>query len=82
MEVQFGKYAFVAYDFFVKYLAFYISNHIDVGIEILPMKILQSQMISGYSYYERELYNTVRQDRGMPAGSSCNYWLCICFADL
>jgi hypothetical protein len=67
IEVQFGKYAFVAYDLFVKHLAFYIGNHIDVGIEILPMKTLQSQMSSGPSYYEGELYNVVRQGRGVPA---------------
>jgi len=67
IEVQFGKYAFVAYDLFVKHLAFYIGDHIDVGIEILPMKTLQSQMSSGPSYYEGELYNVVRQGRGVPA---------------
>jgi hypothetical protein len=67
IEVQFGKYAFVAYDLFVKHLAFYIGNHIDVGIEILPMKTLQAQMSSGPSYYEGELYNVVRQGRGIPA---------------
>ena len=42
IEVQFGKYSFVAYDLFVKHLAFYIRDQIDVGIEILPMKALQS----------------------------------------
>jgi len=57
IEVQFGKYSFVAYDLFVKHLAFYISDKIDVGIEILPMKALQSQMSSGVAYYEGELYN-------------------------
>jgi hypothetical protein len=67
LEVQFGKYSFVAYDLFVKHLAFYIGDHIDVGIEILPMKTLQSQMSSGPSYYEGELYNVVRQGRGVPA---------------
>ena len=67
IEVQFGKYSFVAYDLFVKYLAFYIGNHIDLGIEILPMKSLQTQMSSGPSYYEGELYNVVRQGRGIPA---------------
>jgi hypothetical protein len=67
LEIQFGKYAFVAYDLFVKHLAFYIGNHIDLGIEILPMKALQSQMSSGISYYEGELYNVVRQGRGVPA---------------
>jgi len=67
IEVQFGKYAFVAYDLFVKHLAFYIGDHIDVGIEILPMKILQNQMSSGVPYYEGEFYNVVRQGRGVPA---------------
>lgn len=67
IEVQFGKYAFVAYDLFVKHLAFYVSDHIDVGIEILPMKSLQSEMSSGVGYYEGELYNVVRQGRGVPA---------------
>jgi hypothetical protein len=67
VEVQFGKYAFVAYDLFVKHLAFYIGDHIDVGIEILLMKSLQSQMSSGVAYYEGEFYNVVRQGRGVPA---------------
>lgn len=47
IEVQLGKYSFVAYDLFVKHLAFYVGDKIDVGIEILPMKSLQSQMSSG-----------------------------------
>lgn len=67
IEVQFGKYSFVAYDLFVKHLAFYIGDKIDVGIEILPMKSLQSQMSSGVAYYEGELYNLIRQGRGVPA---------------
>ena len=67
VEVQFGKYSFVAYDLFVKHLAFYVGDHIDVGVEILPMKTLQSQMSSGVAYYEGELYNVVRQGRGVPS---------------
>jgi len=67
IEVQFGKYAFVAYDLFVKHLAFYVGDRIDVGVEILPMKSLQSQMSSGVAYYEGEFYNVVRQGRGVPA---------------
>jgi hypothetical protein len=67
VEVQFGKYAFVAYDLFVKHLAFYVSDQIDVGVEILPMKSLQSHMSSGVAYYEGEFYNVVRQGRGVPA---------------
>ena len=67
IEVQFGKYAFVAYDLFVKHLAFYVGDQIDVGIEILPMKKLQSHMSSGVPYYEGEFYNVIRQGRGVPA---------------
>lgn len=67
IEVQFGKYAFVAYDLFVKHLAFYVRNEIDVGIEILPMKSMQAQMSSGPGYYEGELYNVIRNGRGVPS---------------
>jgi hypothetical protein len=67
IEVQFGKYSFVAYDLFVKHLAFYVGDQIDVGIEVLPMKVLQQEMASGVAYYEGELYNVVRQGRGVPA---------------
>jgi hypothetical protein len=67
LEVQFGKYAFVAYDLFVKHMAFFIGDKIDVGIELLPMKELQAQMSSGVPYYEGELYNLLRQGRGTPA---------------
>lgn len=67
VEVQFGKYSFVAYDLFVKHLAFYVGDYIDVGVEILPMKSLQLHMSSGVPYYEGEFYNVVRQGRGVPA---------------
>ncbi len=67
IEVQFGKYAFVAFDLFVKHLAFYVGDKIDVGIEILPMKSLQRNMSSGPAYFEGELYNVIRQGRGVPA---------------
>ena len=67
VEVQFGKYSFVAYDLFVKHMAFYVGDLIDVGIEILPMKVLQEQMSSGVAYYEGELYNLIREGRGVPA---------------
>lgn len=67
VEVQLGKYSFVAFDLFVKHMAFYVGDKIDVGIEILPMKEMQAVMSSGPSYYERELYNVIRQGRGVPA---------------
>lgn len=67
IEVQFGKYFAVAFDLFVKHLAFFVGDLIDVGIEIVPMKELQEEMSSGISYYEGELYNLIREGRGVPA---------------
>ena len=67
VEVQFGKYAFVAHDLFVKHLSFYVSDVIDIGIEILPMKEMEKEMSSGVPYYERDLLNVLRQGRGVPA---------------
>ena len=67
VKVQFGKYTFVAHDLFVKHLSFYVSDIIDVGIEILPMKALEREMSSGVPYYERDLLNVIRQGRGVPA---------------
>jgi hypothetical protein len=66
IEVQFGKYAFVAYDLFVKHLAFYTGRIINVGIEILPTKAMQKDMSSGIAYYEGELHNILRHGRGNP----------------
>lgn len=67
IEVQFGKYSFVAFDMFVKHMAFFVGDKMDVGIEILPMKSLQDEMSSGVPYYERGLYDLLRQGRGTPA---------------
>ncbi len=67
LEVQFGKYAFVAYDLFVKHMAFYVGDVIDVGVEVLPVKAMQSEMSSGIAYYEGELYNLIREGRGVPS---------------
>ncbi len=67
VEIQFGKYTFVAHDLFVKHLSFFVSGIIDVGIEILPMKQLEREMSSGVPYYERDLVNVLRQGRGVPA---------------
>ena len=67
VEVQFGKYAFVAHDLFVKHMVFFVSDMIDVGIEVLPMKELETQMSTGVAYFERDLLNIIRQGRGVPA---------------
>ena len=66
IEVQFGKYAFVAYDLFVKHLLFYSGGIINVGIEILPMKSMQSGMSTGIAYYEGEVYNILKHGSNNP----------------
>lgn len=66
VEVQFGKYSFVAYDLFVKHMLFYSGGVINLGIEILPTKKMQSQMSSGVAYFEGEVYNVMRQGRNSP----------------
>jgi hypothetical protein len=71
LEIQFGKYSFVAYDLFVKHLAFYIGDHIDVGVEILPMKVLQSQMSSGVPYYEGGAIRRNQTRSRCPSGTTC-----------
>lgn len=66
VEVQFGKYAFVAYDLFVKHMLFYSGGVINLGVEILPTKKMQTQMSSGIAYFEGEVYNVMRQGRNSP----------------
>lgn len=66
VEVQFGKYSFVAYDLFVKHMLFYSAGKINLGIEILPTKLMQAQMSSGVAYYEGEVYNVMRHGRNNP----------------
>lgn len=66
VEVQFGKYSFVAFDLFVKHMLFYSGGVINVGIEILPTKNMQRGMDTGVAYYEGEVYNVMRQGRNSP----------------
>jgi len=66
VEIQFGKYAFVAFDLFVKHMLFFSGGVINLGIEILPTKKMQAQMSSGVAYYEGEVYNVMRQGRNSP----------------
>jgi hypothetical protein len=49
------------------HMAFFVGDVIDVGVEFLPMKALQQDMSSGVAYYEGELYNLIREGRGVPA---------------
>ncbi len=66
VEVQFGKYAFVAFDLFVKHMLFYSGGVINLGVEILPMKSMQAMMSSGVPYFEGEVYNVMRHGRNNP----------------
>lgn len=66
VEVQFGKYAFVQFDLFVKHAADYMRDRIDLGIEIVPMKALEREMSSGPSFYEKNLNEILRQGRIFP----------------
>mgnify|MGYP001549801196 CR=1 FL=1 len=66
VEIQFGKYSFVAYDLFVKHMMFYSGGVINLGVEILPTKAMQSKMSSGPAYVEGEVYNVMRQGRNSP----------------
>lgn len=67
IEVQFGKYAFVAYDFFVKHMTFFIAGDINVGVEIIPTNKMLQNMDSGPANYEGEIFNLYRQGRNTPA---------------
>ena len=67
IEIQFGKYSFISYDIFVKHMAFFIADKIDLGIEIVPMKSMQEQMSSGPGYYEAAIHQIIQQGRGVPA---------------
>tara|TARA_B100000686_G_scaffold352408_1_gene454290 strand:+ start:1793 stop:2407 length:615 start_codon:yes stop_codon:yes gene_type:complete len=66
IEVQFGKYAFVQYDIYVKFTPQYNDNIIDLGVEIVPMKSLEKEMSSGPTNYERNLHEIFRQGRTSP----------------
>ena len=67
VEIQFRRQPLDTYDLLARHIARYVGDVIDVGVEILPMKELQCEMSSGPAYYERELYNLIREGRGVPA---------------
>ncbi|MCD8358182.1 MAG: hypothetical protein LUC06_03135 [Oscillospiraceae bacterium] len=67
VEVQFGKYFSVQYDLHVKHTFLYSRGDIDVGVEIIPMHSLMSQMSTGVAWYENELTNIVREGCSNPS---------------
>lgn len=69
VEMQFGKYAFMAYNVSAKMTIFHNHNIIDAGIEIVPMKHMADQMSSGVSYFEQirwDLENRGEADIDVP----------------
>ena len=51
--MQFGEYAFMAYNVSAKMTIFHNRNVIDTGVEIVPMKNMADQMSTGVSYFEQ-----------------------------
>ena len=67
VELQFDDCAFTPRELFAGHLGSYVSDMIDVGVEILPVKELGREMSSGVPCYERDLPDVFRQGRGVPA---------------
>ena len=65
VEVQFGKYAFIAYDF-VKFLTLYEEQRINVGVEIMAMRSLSREMSSGVGSWESAMQVLKTRPRGHP----------------
>lgn len=63
VEVQFGKYAFMVYNVCAKMTIFRNLGHIDVGIEIVPVKQFAGEMSTGVSYFEQFVWDL--QQRGI-----------------
>ena len=57
VEVQFGKYAFMVYNVCAKMTIFHNEGVIDVGVEIVPLKELASEMSTGVSYFEQLVWD-------------------------
>jgi hypothetical protein len=67
--VQFGKYAFMAYNVSAKMTIFHNHNVIGSGIEIVPTKRMADQMSTGFSYFEQikwDLENRGVADNDIP----------------
>ncbi len=67
VEVQFGKYTYVAYDLHVKHTFFYLRDDIDVGVEILPTQKFRRKMDTGIGWFENEVANVIREGRNNPS---------------
>lgn len=57
VEVQFGKYAFMVYNVCAKMTIFRKLGHINVGVEIVPIKQFADEMSTGVSYFEQIVWD-------------------------
>lgn len=67
IAVHFGISSSVPSKLFANHLALYACDQIDVGINLLPMKNLQSQMMLGIAYYEMCLNDLISFGRRLPS---------------
>ncbi|MDC0449062.1 restriction endonuclease [bacterium] len=63
VEVQFGKYSFMVYNVCAKMTIFKNLGHINMGVEIVPVKELAKKMSSGVSYFEQFVWDL--EERGI-----------------
>jgi len=63
VEVQFGKYASMAYSGCAKMTIFHNIDIIDLGVEIVPSKNFADEMSTGVSYFEQFVWDL--QTRGV-----------------
>lgn len=61
IEVQLGKYSFMVYNVAAKMTIFKNLNHIDTGVEIVPVKALADEMSTGVSYFEQFVWDLERR---------------------
>lgn len=65
--IHFADFWELSPEIHARHLALFQKDQIDVGIQIVPTKKLRDEMSSGVPYYEGELYNLIREGRGVPA---------------
>ncbi len=61
VEVQFGKYAFMVYNVCAKMTIFHNMDHIDVGVEIVPVRAFAKRMSTGVSYFEQFVWDLTQR---------------------
>ena len=57
VEIQFGKYAFMAYNVCAKMSIFSNLGYIEGGIEVVSLKQFAEEMSTGVSYFEQIVWD-------------------------